>query len=323
MLHLLFSTLFLSLPLFAQLDYSLCSKKLNDSHSIKNGTLALSVAKNSRLYFQSPPKNLKIVKSNHFLSLYLVEATDEFSYPFELKHSYKSLVLLEEESQKKIKVTKHQLGLNSFAQTNSVSKVIAPIVSKCCRVSALNTQFGVIEHAYLKRFLDTKEVKYSDIGIRIKQKNTQSVVVSVDPFHQMQFKKGDIVLSFDAHNVKSSASLMQEILFTPIGSTHTLKIKRGSKVKVVNATSYKRRGGGFISDTFLEHKGIYLTQSLKVKNLTKDAKKYYLKKEDKILQVNGYKVQTQEQIRRFISEYKDFVMLLIQRDGFQFFVKII
>jgi len=215
-LHLLFSILFLSLPLFAQLPYSLCSQKLNDSHSITDDTLSLSVAKKHRLYFQTPPKNLNIIKSNPFLSLYLVETTDEFAYPFELTHSHKDLVLLKKESQKRIKIKKHQLGLNSFAQINNMNNVVAPIVSKCCRVFALNTPFGAIEYPYLKRFLDTKEIEYSEIGIRIEQRDTQSVVVAVDPFHQMQFKKGDIILSFDAHNVKSSASLMQKILFSSL-----------------------------------------------------------------------------------------------------------
>ena len=321
MLHLLFSILFLALPLFAQFNYSLCSKKLKDSHA-KENNLALSVSNNLRLYFKTPPKDASIIKSNPFLSLYLVREKDSFAYPFELTKSSQNLVLLEKDSYQKIQIMQNQIGLDHLGYAKT-KKIIAPIVSKCCKVYGVNTPSGIIEYPYLKRFLKDKDTVYSDIGIRVKDKNRQIIIVAIDPFHKKGLKRGDIILSFDGHEVKSSASLMQDILFSTINSSHTLKIKRIGIVKTLKLQTYKRFGGGFISDTFLEQKGIYLRDGLEIDHLSDNAKKYSLKNGDKILQVNGYDVKTEEDIRHFISEYKDFVMLLIQRDGFQFFVKII
>ena len=73
---------------------------------------------------------------------------------------------------------------------------------------------------------------------------------------------------------------------------------------------------------FLEQKGIYFDEELHITKLSKYFKEYGLNIGDKLLQVNTIEVKNQTELKAYIADFKDFSSLLLQRDGFQFFVKI-
>ena len=90
------------------------------------------------------------------------------------------------------------------------------------------------------------------------------LIKAINPFVKSNpFKVNDCVLEFDGKKVKSSAVLMRKILFSKIGSTHTLKLKRDSKILTFRIKTHKRSGGGYLSDTFLEFLGISFDKNLK------------------------------------------------------------
>lgn len=115
---------------------------------------------------------------------------------------------------------------------------------------------------------------------------------------------------------------MREILFSPIGKKHKIKVKRDAQVLVLDALSKKRYGGADIGDTFLEPKGLYFGKDLKIKKISNEYNSYGLKVGDKLLQVNGKKVGHIDDIRENIDDFKYHASLLFLRDGFQFFVNI-
>ena len=115
---------------------------------------------------------------------------------------------------------------------------------------------------------------------------------------------------------------MRKILFSKIGTIHKIKIKRDSKYFNIKVKTKKRYGGGYLSDTFLEEKGIYFSPNLTIIKVSNEFDGYGLKIGDQLIQVNGNKIDNIADIREHISDFKYFASLLFQRRGFQFFVNI-
>jgi hypothetical protein len=302
----------------------LCKQKADDSNTFINGTISLATSKNLRLVYshQSPLKN--IIKFDPFLSLYLVKSEKSFAYPFLFvkKNKNKSL-LISKDKQISVNIISHQIGLNSFATLSKEVKNSSLVLTQCCNVEALGDSKGFIEKEYLKHFLKLKTIFYGDIGIRVIQKGNSIVVVSVDPFRKKLFHKGDKILELNGKKVTDASYFMRKILFSHKNQKLDIKIARDLEIFSFLSIVTQRYGGGFLSDTFLEEKGIYFDKKLEIVHLNQIAKKYHLKVGDKLLQVNTKRVKTEAQIRQAVSNSEKSLSLLIARDGFEFFVKII
>jgi len=307
--------------------YDSCKRKIIDSHSIINQNIEIPVTTRQRLVFTrdiTSLANLKIIKKDPFLSLYLVKGKKYFKYPFKLnRHQSLGIAAVDKKMALEGKIRKKQIGLNNLATFNEALFTPSILMTSCCALEGLITSKGIIEKAYIKHFLNSKEIKYGDIGIRIKDKNKAIVVNANDPFMKNnQLKKGDIILAFDGIKIHNSALLMKKILFSKVGTKHKIKIKRDTKVLNLKVIIQKRYGGGYISDTFLEQKGLYFDKKLFLIKLDKKFKTYGLKLGDRLIQANGIKVNTQQLLRENIADFKESSLLLFQRAGFQFFVHI-
>ncbi|QOY54930.1 PDZ domain-containing protein [Candidatus Sulfurimonas marisnigri] len=304
--------------------FDFCKLKVNDTNAIKNQQLQIPVEKNKLLIFSKKIPNAKIIKHDPFLSLYLIEDKNKFKYPFRINNN---LTLGTAAVNRKMvtegKILKHQIGLNSFATYSEPLSIPSILVNSCCTLEGLVTPDGIIEKEFIERFLKIKEVSYSDIGIRVHNVKKAVIVDSSNPFMKNnQFKKDDRILEFDGKNVIDSATLMRNILFSDIGSTHKLKIKRGKKILTVNVKSQKRYGGGYLSDTFLEFLGISFDKNLCTVKIEKKAQHYKLKIGDQLLQVNTTKIRNEQDILEIVANTQKSVKLLFQREEFQFFVTV-
>ncbi|MBU1658598.1 PDZ domain-containing protein [bacterium] len=304
--------------------YDSCKQKLLDSNSIINQTLQLPITKNQRLVFTHITPHAKILKHDPFLSLYLLEDKKGFKYPFtfnnHLSSGYASVnytIAIEG------KIVKKQIGLNNFASFNEALYAPSILTNSCCALEGIVTPAGIIQKEYVQRFLQAKEMDYADIGIRVNDVNSFVQVSNTDPFmRDNPFKKDDCILELNSQKVKDSAAFMMDLLFSKIGTNQKVKIKRGAKVLELNVLSRKRYGGGFVSDTFLEQKGIYFDKDLVIVNYMNEDADYGLKVGDKLLQINGKTVKNQREIMNTMSSFKDSSSLLFERDSFQFFVQI-
>ncbi len=322
----LFVTLtFLFLNLYAcKGGYNSCKAKINDSKTIKNNQLQVPLTKHTRVLFSRTRPHATILKHDPYLSLYLIKDKKGFRYPFSI--SYRPVLgtaCVDKHRAVKGKILKHQVGLNHFATFSEKLTYPSLILTSCCSLEGIVTPRGIIEKAYIDRFVKIKKVSYSDIGIRVKDEKSFVIVNAINPFLDgNNFKVGDCILRFDGKKVKSASSLMKWILFSKIGSSHRVKIKRGSKILTLKMKSSKRDGGGYLSDTFLEFLGISFDRHLRIIKIEKKAKKYQLKLGDKLLQVNKKDITTQDEILKQISKSKESSHLLFQRNHFQFFVTI-
>ena len=304
--------------------YDSCKQKIIDSKSIVNQTLQIPVDKNRRLIFSTSAPHAKIIKHDPFLSLYLIEDKQCFEYPFTINNNLSlGKASVDKTTAIEGEIVKRQIGLNSFASFSEALHAPALLTNSCCGLEGIVTPRGIIEKEYIQRFLTTKDTAYSDIGIRVKDENNLVIVAAIDPFMKNNpFKKDDCILFLDANKVQDSASLMRDILFAKLGSTHKVKIKRGSKILSLTVKSKKRYSGGYKSDTFLEQYGWLFDKDLNIIKINKNVNNYGLKLGDRLLQVNGKSVKNQQDIIENISDFKDYASLLFERENFQFFVRI-
>jgi len=304
--------------------FEACKLKTIDSNSIINQTLRIPVLNNQRLIFSKNTPNAKIIKHDPFLSLYLIEDTKKFKHPFRINNKLSlGTAAVDKKMVIEGKITKHQIGLNSFAIYSEPLFAPSILLNSCCALEGIVTPIGIIEKEYIERFLKVKKVSYSDIGIRVADEGKLVVVSASNPFmNNNRFEKDDCILEFDSKKVKDSATLMRDILFSKIGSIHKVKIKRDSKVLTFNVKSQKRKGGGFLSDTCLEFLGLSFDKNLHVIKIEKKALKYQIKLGDKLLQINGENIKTEQDILEKLANSKKSSNLLFQRRNFQFFVSV-
>ncbi|WP_373073823.1 PDZ domain-containing protein [Sulfurimonas sp.] len=304
--------------------YQTCVKKVQDSKALQNQMIQVPISKHQKLIYSNIKPNAKIIKHDPFLNLYIIEVKQNFKYPFRTNYKL-SLGQASVDNKMAIEgvIKTKQIGLNKLATFSEVVNTPSLLLSSCCAIEGLVTPKGIIEKEYIDNFIKKKKIEYSDIGIRVEEQNNKTIIKRVNPFdNTIKLKKGDVVLEINSKKIKNAGHLMREILFSPIGKKHILKVKRVGKIISVEAISKKRYGGGEIGDTFLEAKGLYFNNDLLIMKITNDYKGYGLKVGDKLLQVNGKKVVSIDDIRENIDDFKHQASLLFLRDNFQFFVNI-
>lgn len=301
-----------------------CRLKTLDSGAIVKNSLHIPLQNNQKLIFSATRPNTKIIKHDPYLSLYLVEDKKNFKYPFRLNMN-QSLGTFGVDNNSVIegRIIKKQVGLNSFATFSEPLSAPSLLLNSCCALEGIVTPQGIIEKEYIAHFLNSKKVAYGDFGIRVKDSGSTVTVSSSNPFlKENLFKKDDIVLELEGKKVKNSASFMRDVLFSEIGSVHSVKIKRANEFITISAKTQNRAGGGYLSDTFLEFLGISFDKNLFIIKIEKKAEHYGLKLGDKLLQVNLKDVENEEEILEIIDNPKKSANLLFQREHFQFFVKV-
>jgi len=320
----LFCTLLIVNLYACQGGYASCVKKVKDADIIQNKSLYIPVRDNKLLVYSLHKPKAKILKYDPFLSLYLIEDSKKFPYPFKVNMRLQlGSAMVSARNSYEGKVIHNQIGLNQLATYSE--KLVTPslLTSSCCSLEGIVTPRGIIQKEYLKRFLSKEKAAYSDAGIRVKNEKHWVIVSASDPYRKNNpFKKGDCIVSMDGVKVKAASVFMRRVLFSPIGSKHTFRIKRNNKILTVVLKTTKRHGGGAISDTFLEQKGIYFDKNLRIVSLSKHFIKYGLLVGDRLMQVNGVVVSSQEELQHYIENFKEFSQLLFERRNFQFFVNI-
>ena len=325
MLRLFVALNLLLLNIYAcQGGYDSCIKKVKDSHTVRGKSLYIPVKKNRILVYSRTQPQGKILKYDPFLSLYLIEDKRKFPYPFDINMKLQlGSAMVTKSISREGKILKNQVGLNLLAKYSEPLLVPALLTSSCCSLEGIVTPRGIIQKEYIKRFLSSAKAEYADIGIRVKNDSGFVIVTASNPYlSDNPLKQGDCVLAYDGTKVRAASVFMRSVLFSKIGSRHKIKIKRGKKIMNLSVVSRKREGGGVVSDTFLEPKGIYFDSKLHIIKLSQHFLDFGLLVGDQLLQVNGVKVKNQEELLVYIEKFKDFSSLLFERKHFQFFVDI-
>lgn len=299
-----------------------CVKKVRYSHAITSSSLQLPLSQ-ERLLIYSTKKLQHFEKHDPFLSLYLVKNPKPYAYPFKiLNKKSTSMAAVTSQHYFKTHISRHQFGLEKLALINTVVAAPSLLLSSCCSVLGLITPFGIIEKPYIEHFLDSG-ADYGDIGIRFDSKKNSPLVAQVDPFFRKNpFKVGDKIYAIDGKAVTSAREAMQKILFSKKGKKIEVAVLRQKRRYKITLFPKLRVGGGALSDTFLERKGLFFDDDLHLKTIkTDDLLLQGLKVSDRLLQVNTVPVYSFRDIRQALSGH-DEETLLFRRDGFDFFIKL-
>lgn len=290
-----------------------CKAKLADSKTFKNSSFNIPVSTTTRLIHTTtkPEKNLLIY--DPFLALAIIKKGDYFKHPFRM--NYKKTDTKYIYTKKSVEVYKKSpqtIGLN----LQKIKHSDAVVLSACCFLESLIVSNRVIDKEFLKRFVVYKKNSYSDIGIRLGVK--KSIVKYRDPFFENNpFEVGDEIISVDNKKNINNSQLMREILFYPVNKFLHVKIKRDNRVMKFSVMTNKREGGGFLSDTFLEKFGIFINKDMSIE---KSDGTFGVNANDKLLKINQTVVKSYEDIKNAFSKQRDNYSLLLDRDGFQFFI---
>ncbi len=325
MLRLFFAFHFFLFNLLAcQSGYESCQQKIIDSKTIRGENLYIPINKTQKLVYSTQLPEAKVLKADPFLALYLVEESENFPYPFVMNINTPSgYASVNAQCATEAVMEKKQVGLNHLAVLNE--PVIAPalLLNSCCSFEGIVTPEGIITKEYIENFLDTQKSEYGDIGIRVQEKNNAVIISFVDPFWSKNpFMQGDTLIALDGKKIKNAASFMKDILFAKPAIEHKVQLQRDKQLLEVSVVSKKRYGGGFVSDTFLEQKGIYFDQDLHITKLFTGEKYQGLKQGDRLVSVNGVAVSNQQEVMKNMPHINKFAILLFQRDDFQFFIRV-
>ncbi len=318
-------TLLLIIPFIlfsAPLDFKSCQLKYQVSSLHINDTQAIAVDNEYGLFYSLQEPNTTIIKRDPFLGLNLIKLPQASKHIFKFYNNHpKHLAAVTPSTIQEGRLLSEQIGLNKLAQFSQKIKINSLISGTCCGILGLSTDEGVIDKDYIRHFLESKKVSYSDIGIRLEDKEGVHVV-EVNPFFDNSpFLLDDIILYMDGKKANSAASVSKKILFAKSGSKHFFVVWRNNEKLRIEATLQKRLSGGLIPDSFFELFGLELDENLIVK---RDNAKYEIKQGDKLLYVMGKAVSSLAEIRHVLSQEKStknkMVVLLFKRNGFDFFI---
>ncbi len=316
--YLIVIHIFLLSALACPTSFTQCQDKYFDAGVESNNTLIIPLSKTQSLLYSKQQPPFKILKSNPYLGLYILEnQNNKFPYLFSLKES-DTLAVISSPIVKTLSNSKPQIGLSQWSQ--ALRRLpFGMINDTCCSLHGLSVEDGIIEKDYLEHFVSTKEFGYADAGFRLGLNNKKAIVTSIDPYMRDQkFLVGDEILYMDKKLVYSTSALMQKILFSKPNTMHHFRIKREGVNIPLKVTFDKRYGGGLLSDTYLERFSLFLDRELNFVATPTNSK---IKIADKLVAINGEKVEDIMSVRESIMHSPENLTFLLERNGFQFFIK--
>lgn len=316
---------------FTYPDFSQCHKKNSKAFVYFGDTRAVAVSKNLAVaYSQTTPK-VPFIKFDPFLNLYLFKSSKTLN-PVKLRSTHilklgEWIAGMDDTSLYAGNFAKSGDLLDSFYLQNAQLEENSIISCLCCEVYGLGIGGGsFIGSEYIKRFMNTKDIYYGDIGARFEKKGKDFVVKQIDPLQNKQsLKVADKILKINNKKVNSLKQLNQTILFTKPKAVISLEIQRGNKTLKKKMRVVSRNGGGYLSDSFLEKKGIFFDKEMKIQRINKKSfgELSGLKVGDKLIQIDHKKIKNQNDLKNYLSNTKNKeVQLLFDRKDFQFFVKL-
>jgi len=318
-----FLLLLLPLTLFsAPQDFKSCQLKYQVSSVKIADTQAFAVNNRYVIFYSADEPSEKILKRDPFLGLNLMHSGRTFKHIFTFyNHQPKKLAAVLPTQVVEGRVQSRQIGLNTLAQLSIAAAKNSLVTGPCCGIVGLSTGNGVIEKEYIRHFLESEKIEYSDIGIRLADDEGVRVA-EVNPFFDgSAFLLDDVIVSMDGKKAKNAAEISRNILFSRPQSKHVFTVLRAKKQFEISVIFKQRLSGGLIPDSFFDLFGLALDENLMIKE---DNTKYEIKKEDRLLSIMGKEVKNLAEVRHILSQEKTrkdkMISLLLRRNGFDFFI---
>lgn len=299
-------------------EFVSCSQKAFDAEILSTQVLSLPLEQKQRLVVTTDQQNTNVIAHNPFLGLSLVQDEKNFKYPYTFDAvDDGTLALVTSTKAVKTTLISQQNGLDQFGELDIKQITPALLSDGCCHIEGIVTPLGVISKAYIQHFITHPKVNYADIGVRFVQNGKKIRVSAVDPFYKNNpFALGDTILKFENISYENVAHLQKKILFSTVGNECKVQLLRRGKKLTVTVGFEPRFGGGFVSDTFLERKGLYFNSQGVVNALGSKANGMGVRVGDKLIGINQHTFKNLKDIRLYLLQNSN--NLLFERKGFQF-----
>lgn len=320
-------------------DYTHCINYYSNASVAVGDTRAVALKHKGKvvllMYSKTRPK-AKILKSDPFVGLYLIESTlPKLSYDLlsldERTLKDKNLIAITIKNPSKGYITARQSDYLQYARFLSKLAPNSVIGNICYQIYGIGVGGnGFIEKKYIDRFLQAEAGVYGDIGVRLDSKLRVSLS---DPFFANNpFLGGDELISVNGTKLTSLSQAHWIISNLKIGSRTKVSFKRNGALQNAEVVVDKLYGGMLLRDTFLERFGIELSQNLQILSMTNAQNSRFkeLKVGDKIVWINKTPA-TLSNLKTLLSEslqpqalktYEGKIQLLVRRGEFEFFIKI-
>ena len=330
---------FVSALLAQEYDYKHCIEYYTHASVPVGDTRAVALKHNGKvvyfLYARTPPK-AKILKSDPFMGFYLIE-----SKPTKLAYDLltldkrtledPNLVAISAKSPARGHITGRQSGYLHYAQFSNTLERNSVIGNICYQIYGVGVGGkGFIERSYIERFLNAKEIAYSDIGVRLDSK--RAVVRYSDPFFPRNpFLQDDEILNINATKITSATQALWLITNLPRTREVMVQVRRAGQILNFSLKPDRLYGGFLLRDTFLERFGIVLDNNMMIVSKHDAPNRFKdLKVGDRIVWINKTpatpnnlkELLTRTLEPQELSKYEGKIQLLVRRGEFEFFIKI-
>lgn len=348
-MRFLLSLLLISNILLAY-DFSICQRYYKDASSALGDSRVIHIEyENEKFFvgfFETPPKDIKIIKADPFIGLYVFDlpSTNRQSYmlmPIDAKALSLNLAGIALDKAQKGIILEDQKGFLNYGRFSGSFPTNGVVSNICYQIYGLGIgKDRFIDSKYLNRFLGQKTPYYGDIGVRLYPPNKDDHTLKVqyvDPFFpNVPFLKDDEILTINQYKFKDYYDFEWIISNLEENSQVEIKIKRKDKILTFNVEVHRRYGGFLLQDTFFDRIGITLDEHLKISatNPKMYKEQQGLQEGDAILWINGQKIfditkkspqEIQARIRELLTQAVSLGKLdiLISREGFQFTLNLI
>lgn len=325
-------------------DFSHCITYYDEASNPAGNTRSISLQTSEGnlevIFSPTLPLNLKIIKADPFVGLYIVQnKKTRYSYDFLSIDSYaksKELSAIGFNYSKKGKILKPQRGFVEYGEFSSPIPRNGVISNICYQIYGLGVGSKYfIDKKYLDRFLNKKSAYYGDIGVRVLQKDSYVLVYQVDPFFDKNpFQIGDVILSINGKNITSYQNFEWIVSNLAYKKPAEIEFIRNGQKQKLTVIADKRYGGFLLPDTFLERFGISLDKTLTITDIDENSKNTLgLKVGDRLVWISqkpilkdsdDSKTKANNSLRNALSEagMRGNIEVLVMRDGLEFRLKL-
>ncbi|WP_300361913.1 PDZ domain-containing protein [Hydrogenimonas sp.] len=312
----------LSLLLSSVFGAGSCFEFFPDSYRIVDGHPAYGVAKNRFVSFRCP-RGKKIVAEDRFKGLCLFESP--LRRPFHLIDPEGPLHFCPSKTPLYVDIDAYPFAIYPGRLKKSPGREGA-LFGECCELAGIvERDGGWFDAASIRRLL-RGDTRHGDIGARFTRNGRSWRVSEVDPFVKTPLRPGDRVLAIGRHRSPSFRQIAEAIDGCRPGKTVALTLLRKERKISLHPECFERRGGGKLSDTFLERFGLWFDKNLAVVRIDEKGSgfKRGFRVGDRLLRIDSSDVRSEADVRRVLTGYSLRrslpERLLLERDGFQFFL---
>jgi hypothetical protein len=315
-------------------EYADCCADRNALSVVQHGGERFyAVGENRLLHLGDLPRNLpnswRVVRHDPLFGLTLYEAAHD-AWPLAFRTIKRigehrdRLTLLSDEGPVAVKLEHLQEGFYPARLDRPVGEG-AILCAPCYAVMGLGFKSGFIESDLISHFIHFPGATFAwgDLGFRFAPETV--LIAAVNPFFEDNpFQPGDRVVSIGGEQVKSPSHAQRRMFTRRPGSRTEVGVERMGRRHTFVVTVAERLGGGRYADTFLEHLGWRLDESLTIEVLVHEdvVGRGAMQVGDQLIQINNHIVEDAQTAMALLSGHEGPVKLLLSRDDFHFFIRL-